>query len=849
MVQLFQKEIFAGSEIAEFQQFPYPLSPFQKVAIQAIVHGHHVLVTAPTGSGKTLPAEFAIRYFTNQQKKVIYTSPIKALSNQKFFEFQSKYPGISFGLITGDNKINPAAQVLIMTTEILMNSLFLLQGSSSSTSPTLEIDLQTELGCVIFDEIHYINDANRGHVWEKTLMMLSPMPHLQMVMLSATMHEPVQFAKWIENMSSHRQVVVSSTEHRVVPLGHYVFVTATESLFKKLKDKVTEQEYRKDILHQFLSIQDAQGKFHETAILKARRVQHSLQIQKIDIRRKFALNKLLEHLRDQEMLPALTFILSRKQVELCAQEITTNLLPFDSKIPYMAAQECERLLRSKLPNWKEYTVLPEYRLLVSLLEKGIGFHHSGMIPVFREMVEMFISNKSILLLIATESFSIGLDCPIKTVIFTGFMKYDGVRERLLEPHEYKQMAGRAGRRGIDKIGYVVHCANLFSIPSMMEYRHLLSGQPEPFRSKFVVDEGLVLKMISQKVHTLSGMAEFIQTSYFSKGIQEQIRQQQTDLETTRQRHETMVSGVLRTLPTPYNTCIDYLALRESLNMASHKKQKELLREIDKHQAEYPYVEENARIVSNVLQLEEQMENSTQEIKWMQQQILFELFKTCQFLKEWGSAMDKTATEATVETVETWHLTPLGEMAASFQEVPGLLMASLIQSTQWFAGLDARQLVACFAAMCWEQATTSDTTCLACDTKVNVVADDLVIQSCLQLLQDKYQHLYTLQTQLEMPVNYGHVPTMENLMELAGPMVEWCGLTDEASCRGLIQQRIVEERQISLGDFVKIILKIVAMKKELERVATMEGQIELLYKLSQIDDLLCKYIATPQSLYL
>ena len=183
-----------------FAQFPYELSPFQKHAIEAIVTGNHALVTAHTGSGKTLPAEFAIQYFVGQGKKVIYTAPIKALSNQKYYEFTHKYPHISFGISTGDYKSNPEADVLIMTTEILMNALFQKQTASDKVVPEttnqFTLDIDKDLACVIFDEVHYINDAERGQVWEKTILMLPP--HIQMVMLSATIDNPAGFAQWCE---------------------------------------------------------------------------------------------------------------------------------------------------------------------------------------------------------------------------------------------------------------------------------------------------------------------------------------------------------------------------------------------------------------------------------------------------------------------------------------------------------------------------------------------------------------------------------------------------------------------------------------------------------------------------
>jgi len=270
-----------------FESFSYPLSNFQKHAIAAIVDGDHALVCAPTGSGKTLPAEFAIKHFTGLGKRVIYCSPIKALSNQKLFDFTRKYPDISFGLLTGDIKTNPTAQVLIMTTEILMNRLFTLSKDmtkdlskdASTSSLSFDMDIENELGAVIFDELHYINDRHRGHVWEQSILMLPS--HIQMVMLSATLDDPVKFARWCEGTESTdqkgaeseatiseatasplKQVVICSTNTRVVPLTHYSFVCSSEGLFKKVKNKELEERVRSS-LNQCLPIKTAEGNFIE----------------------------------------------------------------------------------------------------------------------------------------------------------------------------------------------------------------------------------------------------------------------------------------------------------------------------------------------------------------------------------------------------------------------------------------------------------------------------------------------------------------------------------------------------------------------------------------------------------
>jgi ATP-dependent RNA helicase HelY len=189
-----------------YEKFKYNLHDFQKWAIDGLVNGHHILVTAPTGTGKSMPAEFAIDFFHSKGKKSIYCSPIKSLSNQKFYDFTQKYPHISIGLITGDIKTNSNADVLIMTTEILLNKLYQLKSKFSkiNSSTSFEMDIENELGCVIFDEIHMINDKDRGHVWENCIMMLPG--HIQMIGLSATLDNPEKFAEWLETRGTKENI-------------------------------------------------------------------------------------------------------------------------------------------------------------------------------------------------------------------------------------------------------------------------------------------------------------------------------------------------------------------------------------------------------------------------------------------------------------------------------------------------------------------------------------------------------------------------------------------------------------------------------------------------------------------
>ena len=419
-----------------FEKYPYELSIFQKHAIQGIVEGNHVIITAHTGSGKTLAAEFSIEYFVSKGRKVIYTMPIKTLGNQKFYEFSKKYPHISFGLITGDIKINSDAQVLIMTAEILLNKLYQKTQQASCTS--FDMDIEHDLACVVMDEIHYINDKERGKTWEETIIMLPQ--HVQMVMLSATIDSPERFASWCETRhpESGKIVYLASTYKRIVPLTHFAFITSPSALYKVLKDKTKEEELKQQVFNKMLPIQSSTGVFNEPTFHLLKNTLQLLNTKQVFTKRQFVLNQVCKHLVEHNMLPALCFVLSRKMLEQCAKEITVPLLEDDSKVGYIIEQECEQIIR-KMPNYKEYLNLPEYIQMVALLQKGIAIHHAGVMPVLREMVELLYAKGYIKLLFATETFAVGINMPTKSVIFTDICKFDGNNNRILYPHEYNQM--------------------------------------------------------------------------------------------------------------------------------------------------------------------------------------------------------------------------------------------------------------------------------------------------------------------------------------------------------------------------------------------------------------------------
>jgi len=815
---------------SHFELYPYPLSDFQKYAIEAIVEKQHVLVTAHTGSGKTLPAEFAIQYFAKIGKKVIYTSPIKALSNQKYYEFTKKFPSISFGLFTGDIKTNPDADVLIMTTEILMNYLFTSTTNSESTESQnalqFQIDIQNDLACVVFDEVHYINDAERGQTWEKTILMLPR--HIQMVMLSATIDNPEGFAKWCEKEDMEpdaKCVYLASTNHRVVPLSHYGFLTTTEAVYKTIRDKETQKEIR-DNSNKLIPLQDANGNFNEVNAKKLDKIKNMFETNRIRINRKHALNQLSSFLKENEMLPAIAFVFSRKNVEACAHDITVTLTEFDSKIGYTVRNECEQIIR-KLPNFKEYLELPEYNSLVSLLEKGIGIHHSGMIPILREIVELMISKRYIKLLFATESFAIGLDCPIKTAVFTSLTKFDGHTERFLLAHEYTQMAGRAGRRGIDTVGHVVHCNNIFNTPMLSDYKTILGGKPQQLVSKYHVSYSLILNLI--KNGQTKDFHIFSQKSMVQREIEKSIIGINAEIHKTEQaiiEKEKSISSSR----TPRNLCETYINLQNDLQTATNKKRKQVEKDIRNIEDEYKYIKTDSSKLESYLELKNKITTLNADTAYTNTYIKVQSDHICDIMCEKGFIIRNHD--------DTYVLTLLGNIASNIAEIHPLILSELMTKWSNFEEFTPIQLIGLLS--CFTDIRVPD------DMRVHTLnISDSFLESRIKAIQLHYDRYSDLEQEknVNTGLNYNN-PLIYDMVEFS---MKWCECNTETECKQFLQNDVYT-MSISVGDFTKAMLKIVTISKELINVCQQLNLVELQHKLAQIEDMVLKYITTSQSLY-
>ena len=836
------KTAFTEEEIYTEQYFKkyfhnLALSDFQKWAIKAIVDGDNVLITAHTGSGKTLPAEFAIQHLISKGKKVIYTTPIKALSNQKLFDFRRKFPTISFGILTGDCKDNPEADVLIMTTEILRNTLFnkkINQESKNETKAPLmfEMDFNTELGAVIFDEVHYINDPERGSVWEQAILMTPP--QVQLVMLSATIDKPEVFASWIESEKIkqakeeeegmlEKKMYLTPTYERVVPLTHYMWLSIHSNTFHSAKKTPYEQKLN-DLYKKPIVISNSTGVFNDINYHKVNDVLDFMNKKNTYTKRQFVLDELITYLNTNGMLPAICFVFSRKHVELAAKEITKCLFEKDSGIPAIIEKECRHIIMAKLPNYKEYINLPEYLELVSLLEKGIAIHHAGMIPVLREMVELLFEKGFIKLLFATETFAVGINMPTKTVIFSGLTKYSRSTMRYLYPSEYIQMAGRAGRRGIDDIGHVIHCNNLFDMPSLTEYKNLLTGKPQTLTSKFKISYTLALSIISQE-KDISIINEFVEKSMLAYDIKREIESYNSK--------EKQLELVLKTkieqiafCRTPESKLREYREKNELMRTAVNSTKKKYRKELNDIETEYKFLQ------NDLLKFDAVKEA---EYEYKQNNIYKKNTEECI-----SGAINKIVANILIPNgfiLNCLKITDKGLIATHLMEVHPLAIADIYTKTDGFSEFTARDIASIFS----------------CFTNLNVPEDLKQIYPeahsyPINKITMEINNTLEYYEKLEIAYQLDGGSSYEINFDIQTEILDWCSCETEEECKKIIES-VKRQKNISLGDFVKAILKINNIAKEIEKICEIKNNIVLLEKIKQIPVLTLKYVVTNQSLYL
>ena len=510
--------------------WPFTLDPFQQVSIASIERGESVLVSAHTSAGKTVVAEYAIAQSLKNNQRVIYTSPIKALSNQKYREFQAEFGDV--GLMTGDVTINPTATCLVMTTEILRSMLY--RGS----------EIMREVAWVIFDEIHYLRDKARGVVWEETIILLPD--KVRYVFLSATIPNAMQFAEWITK--THGQPVhVVYTDFRPTPLQHYFFPAGADGIHLIVDEKGV---FREENFNKAMStMADKQGDDPADAMAKRKGRGKDKKLNKGGTKGPSDIYKIVKMIMLKNYNPVIVFSFSKRDCEAYALQMSN--LTFN--------EQSERDMVDKVFNsalemlTEEDKQLPQIQNILPLLKRGIGIHHSGLLPILKETIEILFQEGLIKVLFATETFSIGLNMPAKTVVFTSVRKFDGVDLRWVTPSEFVQMSGRAGRRGLDDRGIVIMMIEERMEPAIA--KDIVRGEQDKLNSAFYLGYNMILNLMRVEGISPEFMLERCFYQFQNTASVAGLEKQLHNLETQRSSMEISDEGTIR----------EYYELRKQLD--------------------------------------------------------------------------------------------------------------------------------------------------------------------------------------------------------------------------------------------------------------------------------------------
>ncbi len=450
--------------------FPFPLDDFQLQAVKALNQGHSIVVSAPTGSGKTLIGEYAIYRAIAHGQKVIYTTPLKALSNQKLRDFRNQFGFDNVGLLTGDLSINRGASITVMTTEIFRNMLYAEVDEND--------DPLSEVESVVLDECHYMNDSQRGTVWEESIIHCPS--SVQLLALSATVANATQLTDWIENVHGPTELIFS--DFRPVPLNFH-FASA-KGLHPLLNDAGTG-------LHPNCKIwRSPKGQRRKGRISKPLQPESP------------SLNFVIMKMAERDMLPAIYFIFSRRGCDKAVKDLARG-------VQLVSASEKEKIKHFLNLYIKDHPEGVRQGVHLEALKRGIASHHAGVLPAWKELIEDLFQQGLVKVVFATETLAAGINMPARSTVISSLSKRTENGHRPLMGSEFLQMAGRAGRRGLDSQGHVVTVQSRFE--GVREAGQLATCAANPLTSQFTPSYGMVLNLLQR--YDLAKSKELVQRSF------------------------------------------------------------------------------------------------------------------------------------------------------------------------------------------------------------------------------------------------------------------------------------------------------------------------------------------------
>ena len=782
-------------------KFPYEFDPFQKHAIKAIHNNENILVTCKTSAGKTTPAIYQIAQSLKKNKKVFYTTPIKALSNQKFHDLKTLFPNNTVSLMTGDIKYSPNADIVVMTTEILSNLLYKKGSATEHLGLTANLSLEN-LDSVIFYDCLYINNKERGHIWEQCLILLDK--NINLVLLSATMDSSDLFASWIGDLKQ-KPIHLISTTYRIVPLEHYVI---KKDMFEIVMD--SKEVFYPDAYNRYLLWKSDQERNQKTqkSLVKNRRLggYEDPVVSKSDTGNSYIhqMNSTIQMLYDKDILPAMFLVFSRKNCELYASKVSGSLIdPSDSA-------KVKHIIDFHLHRYKDSVqVSQQYFNIVSLLERGIAFHHSGMFPLLKEIVEILFSKGLIKVIFTTETLAIGLNLPVRSVVFTSYRKYDEEHEnmRMLNTDEYTQICGRAGRRGKDTKGYVFYLPDRYP-EDLADIKKMMCGSKTRLQSRMKFDYDFILKTIQS--NNLNWM-DLVEKSYYYTQVKRTMD--------TIQKELVAYENELTTLNMTQEQCTECayeIDLKNKLKQASNAQKRKLQGDYETWKNKHvdriwdPIRKNYARIQV----IEEEKYNLNEDLNYYKnfESTLIPYFNV---LIELGYMNeDKT-------------LTQKGINATEINEGNALLL-SQIYSENVFNNLTQKEIL--LLLTCFMESENKDPIMLESVT-ISLSLRDILNTSayyCKTIENSERRNSISYNT---WKLNYDFIEILNSLFngESIGTVCETFGIME--------------------GNLTRFLLKLLNMVDEVKNIAMLNNDVSLLEKLENVQAYDFYKIANPDSLYL
>jgi superfamily II RNA helicase len=745
--------------VNEFQaQLSFPLDDFQRDAMDAISEGHSVVVCAPTGSGKTVIAEYAAMRALAEGRKLFYTTPLKALSNQKFFDLKTQYGEANVGLLTGDASVNREARIIVMTTEIFRNMLYGIREDSSMLG---------YLGYVVLDECHYMNDAERGTVWEESIIYCPD--NIQLIALSATVANAQELTDWINHVHHDTRLIWSDfrpvplrfsfyDRERLLPLFEPSEKGVPGKLNRKLKTDLKGQRFKKE-------------------------------------QRFFRPNDLIRVMQEKDMLPAIFFTFSRKDCD--------KNLEFTQSLKLLTPQE-RTLLNRKVDDYIAQNPFLADNQQVPFIRNGFAAHHAGLLPVMKHLVETLFQQGLIKAVFATETLAAGINMPARSTVITKISKRTNDGHRILTASEFLQMSGRAGRRGMDEVGYVIIVSSQYE--GAQEAATLASSPPDPLNSQFTPTYGMVLNLLQK--HTLQQSEFLIRQSFGQFTAGRRLR----PLEDSKAHHEGELHalmefkcpydvsdkdfhGFLRSKVLVHETARFVRILQKQVKQ--HGNSPEIARQLDHEQGKLANLRQTVESLPcqkcNLLRKHERIEDriqreqrklktinrmvaDEQDTYWRQFMTIYNLLRDAEYLD--------------AENKPTFR----GELTAQIRSENEYAMAEIIRSAGILDGLTPVQLAGTFCALVNDSNRENQWTRFQLSDETNHALRNIdLLFKRIDRLQRKHG--------VEVPLI---------LNPIASPLVE-------AWAHGVEWNRLISATNIGEGDIVRMLRRTADILRQIGRI--------------------------------